>query len=159
MNYQKIILEIENTFTTNDAFSFQKNLTAKKYKNVLLERVYYITKPTLKEIIFHVKNNLQSIPKCSMCNHKELTFQTHLNEYRKYCSQKCLHSDSEQKSKNAKKALETLKSQIDLETGLNLSQLRAKRTVNTLKNSIDIETEKSLLEIRGENLKNSHKNF
>ena len=158
LDYNIIIDEIESyQLDTNSVLSFQRNLVAKRYKQLLFDRVAYISSPQLMEVIYQIKNNLYSRPKCIVCGCNDTKFKTHINNYAKYCSIKCIHSDKEQKSKNSFKAVATLQSIIDPETGMNLSSKRAYKTANTLKSVVDKDGI-SLLEKRTQKAINTHLN-
>ena len=97
-------------YLSNDksSLSFQKNMTAKKYKENLMLKVEHLTSPSLKEVLYNIKHKLNSVPLCKVCQYKCVKFNVSKNSYNPYCSIQCLHNDKLQKKKNSIKALKTM---------------------------------------------------
>lgn len=79
---------IDNNGNLISTYVSKLHLQKKGYYNYLINRYNDNSKNTIQEIIYRIKNHIDIIPKCPICN-KPVNFKRFHEGYRKYCTHEC----------------------------------------------------------------------
>ena len=79
----------------------------------------------IRQRLWHIDNEIYSIPFCKTCQEKHVKWSKHTSEYRPYCSSKCSHNNIDVKKKTEKTCMERYGAKTNL---LNKDNIQKQKT-------------------------------